>query len=152
MHVNHNQYFTDATKIAYAESQLTIDKRASILMMPYWKDGICTIFTFTEYWWILYHVCDNPFEAEDTHMYLQNTLKQGSMSFVKYYQLFCQKKNCSGMKEALLIDCFKCNVTYTVQQQLISYRNPNGTKSITFQDHINTYLDIDNRIQQLHHQ
>ena len=55
------------------------------------------------------------------------------------------------MKEALLIDCFKHNVTYTVQQQLISYRNPDGTKSITFQDHVNTYLNIDDRIQQLHH-
>ena len=51
------------------------------------------------------------------------------------------------MKEALLIDCFKRNVTYTVQQQLISYRNSDGIKSITFQDHVNTYLNIDNRIQ-----
>ena len=56
------------------------------------------------------------------------------------------------MKEALLIDCFKCNVTYTVQQQLISYRNSDGIKLITFQDHVNTYLNIDDRIQQLHHQ
>ena len=120
-------------------------------MMSYWKDGICTIFTFTEYWWILRHVCDNPFEAEDAHTYLQDTLKQDSMSFVKYYQLFYQKKDHSGMKEALLINCFKRNVTYTVQQQLISYRNSDGTKSIIFQDHVNTYLDIDNRIQQLRH-
>ena len=132
MHVNHDQYLTDTVKITYAESQLTIDKRASILMMSYWKDDICTIFTFTEYWWILCHVCDNSFEAEDAHMYLQDTLKQGSMSFVKYYQLFCQKKDHSNMKEASLIDCFKHNVTYTVQQQLISYRNPDGTKSIIF--------------------
>ena len=132
MHVNHDQYLTDAAKIAYAEFQLTIDKRASILMMPYRKDGICTIFTFTEYWWILRHVCDNPFEAEDTHMYLQNTLKQGSMSFVKYYQLFCQKKDHFDMKEALLINYFKHNVTYAVQQQLISYRNLSGTKLIIF--------------------
>ena len=85
MHVNHDQYPTDAAKIAYAESRLTIGKRASILMMPYRKDGICTIFTFTEYWQILRHVCDNPFEAEDARTYLQDTLKQGSMSFVKYY-------------------------------------------------------------------
>ena len=92
-------------------------------------------------------MCDNPFEAEDAHMYLQDTLKQGSMSFVKYYQLFCQKKDHSGMKEASLIDCFKHNVTYAVQQQLISYRNPDGTKLITFQDHVNAYLNIDNRIQ-----
>ena len=132
MHVNHNQYSTDTAKIAYAESQLTIDKRASILIMLYWKDGICIIFTFIEYWQILRHVCDNPFEAEDTCMYLQDTLKQGSMSFVKYYQLFCQKKDHSGMEEASLIDYFKHNVTYAVQQQLISYRNPNGTKPITF--------------------
>ena len=97
-------------------------------------------------------MCDNPFEAEDTRTYLQDTLKQGSMSFVKYYQLFCQKKDHSGMKEASLIDCFKHNVTYTVQQQLISYRNPDGAKSITFQDHVNAYFDIDNRIQQLCHQ
>ena len=152
MHVNHDQYLTDAAKITYAESQLTIDKRAFILMMSYWKDGICIIFTFTEYQWILHHVCDNPFKAEDACMYLQNTLKQGLMSFVKYYQLFCQKKDHSDMKEALLIDCFKCNVTYTVQQQLISYRNSDGTKLITFQDHVNAYLNIDDRIQQLHHQ
>ena len=132
IHVNHNQYLTDTAKITYAESQLTIDKRAFILMMSYWKDGICTIFTFTEYWWILRHVCDNPFEAEDACTYLQDTLKQGLMSFVKYYQLFCQKKDYSGMKEVLLIDCFKHNVTYTVQQQLILYRNLNGIKSIIF--------------------
>ena len=55
------------------------------------------------------------------------------------------------MKEALLIDCFKHNVTYTVQQQLISYRNSDDIKLIIFQDHINTYLNIDDRIQQLHH-
>ena len=48
MHVNHDQYLTDAVKIAYAESQLTISKRASILMMSYWKDDICTIFTFVK--------------------------------------------------------------------------------------------------------
>ena len=132
IHINHNQYLTDTAKITYAESQLTIDKRAFILMMSYWKDGICTIFTFTEYWWILCHVCDNSFEAEDTCMYLQNTLKQDSMRFVKYYQLFCQKKNHSGIKEAFLINCFKCNVTYTVQQQLISYRNSDDIKSIIF--------------------
>ena len=152
MHVNHDQYPTDAAKIAYAESRLTIGKRASILMMPYRKDGICTISTFTEYRRILRHVCGNPFEAEDARTYLQDTLKQGSMSFVKYYQLFCQKKNHSDMKEALLIDSFKHNVTYAVQQQLISYRNPDGIKLTIFQDHINAYLDIDDGIQQLHHQ
>ena len=69
------------------------------------------------------------------------------MSFIKYYQLFCQKKNHSDMKEASLIDYFKHNVTYAVQQQLISYRNSDGVKSITFQDHINAYLNIDDRIQ-----
>ena len=51
------------------------------------------------------------------------------------------------MKEASLIDCFKHNVTYTVQQQLISYRNSDDIKLIIFQDHINAYLDIDDRIQ-----
>ena len=51
---------------------------------------------------------------------------------MKYYQLFCQKKNYSDMKEASLIDCFKCNITYAVQQQLISYGNSDGIKSITF--------------------
>ena len=56
------------------------------------------------------------------------------------------------MEEASLIDCFKRNVTYTVQQQLISYRNPDGTKPIIFQDHVNTYLDINDGIQQLCHQ
>ena len=56
------------------------------------------------------------------------------------------------MKEASLIDCFKHNITYAVQQQLISYRNSDGTKPITFQDHINAYLNIDDRIQQLRHQ
>ena len=97
-------------------------------------------------------MCDNPFKAEDAHTYLQNTLKQGSMSFVKYYQLFCQKKDHFGIEEALLIDYFKHNVTYTVQQQLILYRNPDDIKSIIFQDHINAYLNIDDRIQQLHYQ
>ena len=69
------------------------------------------------------------------------------MSFVKYYQLFCQKKDHSGTKEALLINCFKYNITYTVQQQLISYRNSDDIKLITFQDYDNAYLDLDDRIQ-----
>ena len=56
------------------------------------------------------------------------------------------------MKEASLINCFKHNVTYTVQQQLISYRNSDDIKLITFQDYDNAYLDIDDRIQQLCHQ
>ena len=55
------------------------------------------------------------------------------------------------MKEALLIDCFKCNVTYAVQQQLISYKNSDDIKLIIFQDHINAYLNIDDEIQQLHY-
>ena len=53
------------------------------------------------------------------------------------------------MKEASLINYFNYNVTYTVQQQLISYRNSDGIKLITFQDYVNAYLNIDNRIQQL---
>ena len=60
MHVNHNQYPTDAAKIAYAESRLTIGKRASILMMSYWKDSICTISMFTKYWQIL---CTTPWPS-----------------------------------------------------------------------------------------
>ena len=36
------------------------------------------------------------------------------------------------MKEASLIDYFKHNVTYAVQQQLILYRNSDDTKSIIF--------------------
>ena len=51
------------------------------------------------------------------------------------------------MKEASLINCFKYNVTYTVQQQLILYRNSDDIKSIIFQDDINAYLNIDDRIQ-----
>ena len=115
MNINHDRYPTDTAKIAYAESRLTIGKRASILMMPYRRDGICTISTFAEYRHILRHVCGNPFEAEDARTYLRDTLKQGSGSFMEYYQLFCQKKDRSGMEEASLIDCFKRNVSYAVQ-------------------------------------
>ena len=148
MHVNHNRYSIDVAKIAYAESRLIISKRAFILMMPYRKNDICTISTFAEYRRILRHVCDNLFETENARTYFRNTFKQSPINFVKYYQLFCQKKNRFDIKKASLIDCFKRNVIYAVQQQFISYKNFDDTKSIIFQNHVNAYLDINDEIQQ----
>ena len=112
LNMNHDWYLTDREKIAYAESQLIIGKKAHNLMGQYWVKGLCTLLSFKEYLQELHRLCGNPFEAEDAHTYLCNTHKQGSMSFAEYYHLFSQKKEHSWIDNASLIDCLKRNVNY----------------------------------------
>jgi len=49
---------------------------------------------------------------KDAYLYLCKTLKQNMNSFANYYNLFYQKKECSLMKDFLLINCLKHNVNY----------------------------------------
>ena len=112
LNMNHDWYLTDCEKIAYAESQLIIEKKAHNLIGQYQVKGLCTLLSFEEYLQELRHLCGNPFEAEDARTYLHNTHKQDSMSFAKYYHLFSQKKERFWMDDASLIDCLKCNVNY----------------------------------------
>jgi hypothetical protein len=65
------------------------------------------------------------------------TLKQRSMNFEKYYNLFSQKKNRFKMKDASLIDAMKFNVSYFTQLAVLMYRvSKINQRSITFDEHV----------------
>ena len=49
LNINHDQYLTNCEKIAYAESQLIIGKKAHNLMGQYQVKGLCTLLSFKEY-------------------------------------------------------------------------------------------------------
>ena len=49
LNMNHDWYLTDCEKIAYAESQLIIEKKAHNLMSQYWVKGLCILLSFKEY-------------------------------------------------------------------------------------------------------
>ena len=152
MHVNHDRYPTDVAKIAYAENRLTIGKRAHNLMNAYRLDGICTLKTFFEWRTALRKACGNPFEQEDARKYLRETLKQGTLSFEEYYNLFAQKKDRSKMEDASLIDAMKSNINYVIQAAAVHYRVP-GTnlEPVTFDQHVAMWLNTDRKIRQIKH-
>ena len=151
LNMNHNQYLTDCKKIAYAESQLIIEKKAHNLMGQYWVKGLCTLLSFEEYLQELRCLCGNPFKAEDAHTYLHNTHKQGSMSFAKYYHLFSQKKECFWMDNASLIDCLKRNVNYATQLTAFSWWGSDGKQPSTFYEYVQAFTETDEELQQLKH-
>ncbi len=70
-------------------------------------------------------------------------------SFVDYYNLFYQKKECSLMKDFLLIDCLKRNVNYFTQVVALFWRNFNETQSFIFHQWVQAFSDIDEEFQQL---
>ncbi len=115
MNMNDDHYFFHRVKIVYVESRLIIDKKIHNLMNQYWVNDLCIIFIFADWWHKLHHCCNNSFKTEDAHLYLRETLKQDMNNFVDYYNLFYQKKECSLMKDFLLIDCLKRNVNYFTQ-------------------------------------
>lgn len=151
MHVNHDRYPTDLHKIAYAESRLTISKKAHNLMNRYRTDGLSTIRTFKEWRARLRECCGNRFEEEDARTYLRDTLKQGSMSFDEYFNLFSQKKDKSHMEEASLIDAMKRNVSYSTQSSALNWRKSDGSKAKTFHDHVQMWSETDWDLRQLKH-
>ena len=112
MNMNDDHYFSHRVKIIYVESRLIIDKKIHNLMSQYRVNDLCIIFIFADWWHKLRHCCDNFFKTEDAHLYFREILKQDMNSFVDYYNLFYQKKECSLMKNFLLIDCLKRNVNY----------------------------------------
>ena len=112
MNMNDNHYFFYRVKIIYVESWFIIDKKTHNLMNQYRVNDLCIIFIFADWWHKLHHCCDNSFKTEDAHLYFHEILKQDMNSFVNYYNLFYQKKECSLMKDFLLIDCLKRNVNY----------------------------------------
>ncbi len=151
MHMNHDRYIIDEVKIIYVESRLIIEKKTHILMMSYWTNGICNLATFDKYLQILRHCCDNSFEAEDACTYLRKTLKQDSMSFVEYYLLFCQKKDCFALEDASLIDCMKRNVSYITQLIVFFWWIIENKKLFIFPKYIQAFSKIDEELQQLKH-
>ena len=151
MHVNHDRYPTDLHKIAYAESRLTISKKAHNLMNRYRTDGLSTIRTFKEWRAKLRECGGNRFEEEDARTYLRDTLKQGSMSFDEYFNLFSQKKDKSHMEEASLIDAMKRNVSYSTQSSALNWRKSDGSKAKTFHDHVQMWSETDWDLRQLKH-
>ncbi len=122
-------------------------------MSQYWINDLCIIFIFTDWQHKLHHCCNNSFKAEDAHLYLRETLKQNMNSFVDYYNLFYQKKECSLMKDFLLIDCMKRNVNYFTQVIIFFWQNLDETQSFIFHQWVQAFFDIDEEFQQLkHHQ
>ena len=148
---NEDRYPTDKSKIIYAESRLTITKKAHNLMKRYRVDGLCTITSFEDWRRKLREACGNRFEEEDSRLYLRDTLKQGSMSFDEYYNLFIQKKERSCMEEASLIDAMKTNVNYATQAAAIAWRKPDGSFPSTFQDHVDMWSSVDWQLRQIKH-
>ncbi len=74
-------------------------------------------------------------------------------SFVNYYNLFYQKKECSLIKDFLLIDCLKRNVNYFIQVITFFWRNFNEIQSFIFHQWVQAFLNINEELQQLkHHQ
>ena len=143
MHGNADRYPTDEAKITYAESRLTIGKKAHNLMNRYRVNGLCTLTSFDDWRRKLRDVCGNRFEEEDARIYLRDTLKQGNMSFDEYYNFFVQKKERSGMEDASLIDAMKTNVNYSTQAAAIAWRKADGTLPTTFQDHVDMWSTVD---------
>ena len=120
MNINHDRYFIDVLKIFYAESRLTIEKTAHILMSFYRIDDICIILVFITYLRTLRDVCGNLFEAENARVYLRNTFKQNKMTFSEYHLIFVIKKERVNMNDDALIKCFKNGVNFVTQQAAIT--------------------------------
>ncbi len=150
MDSNHDRYPTDRAKIAYAESRLTIGKKAHNLMNPYRRDGLCTITSFHDWRIKLREACGNPFEQEDARHYIRE-LKQGSMPFDEYYNLISQKKERSCMEDASLIDAMKHNVNYLTQQAGVAWRKADGQRPSTFAEYVSMYSEIDMELRQIKH-
>ena len=152
MHINHDRYFSDEAKIAYAESRLTINKRAHLLMTPYRIDGLCRPTSISDWRAKLRLACGNPFEQEDAREYLRDTLKQGNLTFEEYYNLFSQKKERSRMEDASLIDAMKANINYTTQTAAIHYRIPGTNQEpVTFDEHVAMWAPNGLKIRQIRH-
>ena len=151
MNVNDDRYLFHWVKIVYAESRLIIDKKTHNLMNQYRVNDLCIISIFADWWHKLHHCCDNSFETEDAYLYLRETLKQDTNSFVDYYNLFYQKKECSLMKDFSLIDCLKRNVNYFTQVVVFFWRNLDETRSFIFHQWVQAFSDIDEELQQLKH-
>ena len=152
MHVNNDRYPFDQAKIAYAESRLTIGKKAHNLMNAYRVDGLCILTSFAEWRSALRRACGNPYEQEDARKYLRDILKQGSSSFEEYYNLFAQKKDRSKMEDASLIDAMKANVNYSTQTAALMYRVPGTQRQpTTFDEHVTMWLETDRGLRQIRH-
>ncbi len=151
MNVNNDRYFFHRVKIVYAESWFIIDRKTHNLINQYRVNDLCIIFIFANWWYKLRHCCDNSFETEDAHLYLRETLKQGTNSFVNYYNLFYQKKECSLMKDFSLINCLKRNVNYFTQVVVFFWQNLDEIRSFIFHQWIQAFSDIDEELQQLKH-
>ena len=150
MDINHDRYPTDRAKIAYAESRLTIGKRAHNLMNSHRRNGICSLTSFEDWRQRLRKACGNPFEQEDARNYIRD-LKQGTMPFDEYYNLVSQKKERSHMEDESLIDAMKHNVNYTTQQASIAWRNLDGSRPRTFAEYVQMYSEIDRELRQIKH-
>lgn len=151
MNGNADRYPTERSKIVYAESRLAIAEKAHNLMNRYRVDGLCVLTSFEDWCRKLRQTCGNRFEEEDARLYLRDTLKQGSMSFDEYYNLFVQKKNRSNMEEASLIDAMKTNVNYATQAAAIAWRKPDGSLPSSFQDHVDMWSTVDWHLRQIKH-
>lgn len=148
---NEDRYRTDRSKIVYAESRLTVGKRAHTLMNRYRTKGLCTLTSFDDYRAKLRQACGNKFEVEDARDYLRNILKQEKLTFQEYYTLFALKAEKSGLEDVSLTEAMKKNITQGLRISSINYRKVDGTKPTSYDDHVKMYSDIDSEWQHIKH-
>ena len=146
MYINHDRYFIDVLKIAYAESRLIIRKRVYTLISFYRVNGICSIPVFSLYLRSLRDVCGNLFEAEDARAYLRNTLRQDKMTFPEYLLLFVAKKERANMDNGALIECLRLRVNFSTQQAAIAWRSPEGKEPIIYDEYVACFTAVDNKM------
>lgn len=79
-------------------------------------------------------------------------LKQGSMSFEEYYNLFAQKEEKSWMEYASFIDAMKRNINYATQTSALNWQKINGSDPVTFHNHVEMWSQTDSNLEQIKHQ
>jgi hypothetical protein len=152
MHINNDRYSFERFKIAYEKNRLTIEKKVHNFMNFYRVDDFYILIFFVDWCFALRRICDNSYEQKNARKYLREILKQRSMSFEKYYNLFFQKKNRFKMKDASLIDAMKFNVSFFTQSVVLMYRVLKiNQRSITFDEHVTMWLETNRELRQIRH-
>ena len=145
---NEDRFPTDAHKIFYAESRLALGKRADNLMRAYRTNKVCNLTSFHEYRKKLRELCGDRFEAEKARDFLRST-RQDKLSFEEYYNNFLAQQLKSNMGNDDLLDCFRKNVRYDLQDRAMNWRFDDGRRPVFFEDYIEAYRDIDSRLAQI---
>ena len=73
------------------------------------------------------------------------------MNFADYYHFFSQKKECSQMNDAFLIDCLKRNINYVIQFATFFWWTPEDKWPFIFYKYVQAFTETNEKLQQLKH-